>query len=594
MYKLQLVDELCRRVASYASEAPPEPTNEKFVNSTPRTSVASNMDLSKNNFLNPPCKLDTSKISNNSSPRESTIKKSNMSLSSVNDTKLQRGAFSLSRHMLGKPIQNKKIWSKRPSMCNDNESLLPISEKDIDFGDQEEDAENDIKDTSDENESRVEIIKNWILSLASYGPGFFNINNSPNYQNIKSIQKSNNNNNNGNFLKKTDFNSKREFQILKSNITSKGFGMLFNNSPTSHDFNDIHAAAFSYIAVQDAISNLKEIVALPPLYPTWARCLFSGVASAGCCGMFFGGGWFDVALSLCLGTIVAIFGKLAKRPFDKIFEFAAAACVAIITRLFIFAGIPLCYSSTTISSVIFLFQGITLTLSMVELATRNMVSGTTRLFYGLTITALIGFGLDLGATIPSLFLGISKFPPLTVEESLAIGTNEMPHVCTPIPTFFHYVFFVPTVTALHLGINAHWRQLPIMTVNAIVAFSISRSTVASIGPQLSSALAAFFAGSLANIYGRITGVPAIVPDLAGLMVLVPGAMAVRSVTALLGSNDPNIGAGLVVDVLFVALSLGIGLFMAGMVVVPFENWAEHLTGRHKKFDHAVKLEDLHF
>jgi hypothetical protein len=126
------------------------------------------------------------------------------------------------------------------------------------------------------------------------------------------------------------------------------------------------------------------------------------------------------------------------------------------------------------------------------------------LFGRLTITALIGFGLDLGQAIPSVILGISKYPP-----TIATGpgpTGELPVVCTPIDDHLKLVLFLPTTIALNMSINAHWRQLPGMIFTALLAFTVSKLTWGQLGPQLSSALSAFCAGSFGNIYGRITRV----------------------------------------------------------------------------------------
>ncbi|KAJ3414518.1 hypothetical protein HDV05_006520 [Chytridiales sp. JEL 0842] len=271
---------------------------------------------------------------------------------------------------------------------------------------------------------------------------------------------------------------------------------------------DPHAAAFAYIAVQDALQNLDTIIALPPLYPMWTQCLANGTSAAGCA------------------------------------------------------------------------------------ATRNMVSGTSRLFYGLTITAILGFGLDLGQAIPSVILGISKYPP-TLESGPGLK-GELPITCQPIGESLKLVLFLPTTLAMNIGINAHWRQLPGMVATALLAFTVSKLSSVYLGPQLASACAAFCAGSFGNIYGKITRVPAIVPVLAAMLMLVPGAMAVRSITMMITSSQVTDGVGLVMNVFTVALSLGIGLFMAGLVFVPIESWNTYLSHRHKRVENASGLEDLHF
>ncbi len=56
---------------------------------------------------------------------------------------------------------------------------------------------------------------------------------------------------------------------------------------------------------------------------------------------------------------------------------------------------PTCYKSVVLSSVIWLLQGINITLALVEILCKKLVPGTVRLFYGFVISATIGFGMDL-------------------------------------------------------------------------------------------------------------------------------------------------------------------------------------------------------
>lgn len=58
--------------------------------------------------------------------------------------------------------------------------------------------------------------------------------------------------------------------------------------------------------------------------------------------------------------------------------------------------------------MIWLLQGVTITFAIVELMTKNLISGTVHLFYGIIMSALIGFGLDLGTVVFGHSMGISK------------------------------------------------------------------------------------------------------------------------------------------------------------------------------------------
>ena len=216
-----------------------------------------------------------------------------------------------------------------------------------------------------------------------------------------------------------------------------------------------------------------------------------------------------------------------------------------------------CYGATTLSSVIWLLQGVTLTLSMVELATKNVNSGTPRLFYGITVSGFIGFGLNMGASLAE-----------TVLVSHGVTANMSLSCKSPISEWWNFVSVPATTLAFSFLLNAHYKQLPPMLAVAVIAFLTSYYT-ATWGVAGSSVISAFLVGFSSNVYARWSGDPAIISALSGLLVLVPGSMAVRGFTAVLGSDVAG-GLTVVMNVFVAALSLGIGLFLATLMLPPRE------------------------
>ncbi|KAL6064445.1 pheromone-regulated protein prm10 [Balamuthia mandrillaris] len=313
-------------------------------------------------------------------------------------------------------------------------------------------------------------------------------------------------------------------------------------------------AALTEVVVEDADAQLKEIMKLPPLYPAWLQVFLSGVASTGSAAMWFGGGWWDILVSFVLGFVVGLLGLFAaSERFAVVYMGLAPAVVGFCTRMLQFYLVDLCYKAVALSSVIWLVQGVTITLAIVELATRNMISGTVRLCYGLFITILIGFGLEAGSTI--------AFQIADADEDDGEDCNQA------ISAWYIFVFFTPTCLAFNMLLNSHWKQLTSMLIAGAVAFVISYWTEEPLGVSLSTFLAAFAVGIGGNLYSRYSGNSSIMTIMSGLLILVPGAMAVRGVNELLGDNVLE-GIGLGLNVLLVAASLAMGLFVATLVVLP--------------------------
>ncbi|KAJ3032036.1 UNVERIFIED_CONTAM: hypothetical protein HDU68_008069 [Siphonaria sp. JEL0065] len=314
-----------------------------------------------------------------------------------------------------------------------------------------------------------------------------------------------------------------------------------------------HVQIFTSIAVSDALSRLKLIRSAPPLYPSWLSIIIYGLSSAGCCAIFFGGGWYDILASWVLGCIVGGVARLCtlNESFLRISEFLSALVVAFCCRYMVVWGLPICPGSTTISSIIQIVQGTNITLSIMELASRHPGAGVSRLGYSLTVTALIGIGLEFG---DALALGFSRAPKdidllvlSACPQGLSMNTQWM--------------IFAPTILVFLIDLNAHPRQVFFMALVSTVAQVVWTYAYPTLQDPLSSFIASFTMGTLSNVYSHFTLSNPIVGILAGLQVLVPGTLAVRAFS----SNDVTSGVSLAGSVLVIALSLGLGLFLGSVV-----------------------------
>ncbi|KAJ3190626.1 hypothetical protein HK101_008529 [Irineochytrium annulatum] len=306
-----------------------------------------------------------------------------------------------------------------------------------------------------------------------------------------------------------------------------------------------YAQAFSEIAVSDALRRLKEIRKLPPLYPGWMSVLVYGAVSAGCAGLFFSGGWWDVLISFILGCAVGGLAKITTgQESAKLFEFLAALMVGFLGRLIVAWNVPICFTS-----------GTNITLSVVELASRHMTAGMSRLGHSLTVTALIGLGLDFGSNVASSIMSAPTLDPLT---SGAGNCNS------PLSTQAVWAIFAPTVFVFIVDLNSHPRQFIFMASVATVAQVIYVLAYPRFNDPLASAMASFSMGLFSYAYSRVGGANSMGGILSGLQILVPGTLAVRAFDA----EDIVSGLGLAASVLVVALSLGLGLFLAGMIMAP--------------------------
>jgi uncharacterized membrane protein YjjB (DUF3815 family) len=115
--------------------------------------------------------------------------------------------------------------------------------------------------------------------------------------------------------------------------------------------------------------------------------------------------------------------------------------------------------------------------------------------------------------------------------------------------------------AIAVLFQARPRQLPWMLAVAALGFVGARVGGTLLGPVLGAFVGAALLGLAANIYARWRRRPAITMLTPGIILLVPGSMGFRSVTALL-ADDAVGGIATAFSALLVAVSLAAGLLAA--------------------------------
>ena len=156
------------------------------------------------------------------------------------------------------------------------------------------------------------------------------------------------------------------------------------------------------VGVAEASARVDAIVWARPRYGRRLVILAFALAS-GTAALFFGGGWREMAVCAVIGLATGLLGWLAAsapRRF-RVFEPAAAFVAALLASA---AGAwvsPLSMYVTTCAGLIILLPGLSLTVAIHELVTRNLAAGTVRLTYALFTFLQIGFGVAAGLKVGS-------------------------------------------------------------------------------------------------------------------------------------------------------------------------------------------------
>ncbi len=304
------------------------------------------------------------------------------------------------------------------------------------------------------------------------------------------------------------------------------------------------------ISIDEASRELKTIAASNPPFPQWLTVIACAV-SCGAVAVFFRGTLAEVVASAILGLVVALLEILpAKLKWDEGLLEPVAGFVAAVSALAIANFIvPIDDRLVTLAALIVLVPGLKLTMALNELAVGHLSAGVARLAGAcvnlLTITVGVAVGWRIAAgwrNIPEL--GQWQSNPLWPWIAILVA-----------PIMFAIIF------------RARWPQWPAILLVSIAGFSASFYGGSLWGIEVGAALGALAVGCGSNLYARIRDRPALIALTPGILILVPGSLGYRSLTAFI-DNDTTAGIDFAFQMVIVAVSLVGGILIANALVPP--------------------------
>lgn len=314
------------------------------------------------------------------------------------------------------------------------------------------------------------------------------------------------------------------------------------------DFDDVlERLEHGEITVNQARQLMQSVAASPPPFSGATTSLAYSMA-AGTVAVLFGGGILEVAISALFGLVVSLIERLSSRWGRGLFEPIVGAVVAFSTLTLSTWCIRFDYRLTTLAALIVVVPGLSLTVAFTELAVGHLSAGVARL---------------AGACVTLLTLVIGVAFAWKLSESWAaqdvVGQAELPSW-----TYWLAISIAPSAFAILFRVR--FAQWPIIYVVCLIGVTAHNLAI-SLGSEIAAFLAAFAVGCSSNFYARWQNRPALIPSTPGILILVPGAIGYRSLSALL-ENQVIVGIDFAIATLLIAMSLVGGLLAAGVIVSP--------------------------
>lgn len=264
---------------------------------------------------------------------------------------------------------------------------------------------------------------------------------------------------------------------------------------------------------------------------------------------------FEAVLAAALGFVTGLCALAATRKASlaPVLEPFTAGIVS--TLAFFVAGITSSGNAyqTSLAGLIVLLPGLSFTVGLTELSTRHLASGTARLA-GAFVTFLgLGFGVAFGAKTGAFL------------ATIALQGNLPHYIVSPTVAGWSVVLSVliaPTCFAVLL--RAEKEDTGWIILAGAVAYLTSRYVGLAAGEMLGAFLGAFVVSAGSNLLATWRRANAMVTQVPGLLILVPGSIGFNSVTSLLG-NETVLGIETAFRVAIVGISLAAGI-LAGNVV----------------------------
>ncbi|KAI7886081.1 DUF1212-domain-containing protein [Lichtheimia hyalospora FSU 10163] len=307
------------------------------------------------------------------------------------------------------------------------------------------------------------------------------------------------------------------------------------------------------LTLQECIDKLENIAQASPTWGPWAILMAHTVSSLLTTPVMFNGSWMDTAVSgglgLMVGMLTLVAGKYAS--YCNIFEISTAILVAFVAK----ALNPwICFTGVSLSATATLLPGYILTMSIMELSAKHVITGTIRFIYALIYALFIGYGLEIGTSI------YDALDPSSSPTNFDTCAGSMP------PWIYVGMFpFVAISMATTLG--ATLQQWPSMVFCSAVGFgtTLIASRVIT-NYQIVGTISAFSVGLFGNLYLKVTGDLALVPLSCGIVLLVPGSVGIQGAYFLIRQDDQ--GTSFAIQMVVASLGIAVGLFTATLLVYP--------------------------
>lgn len=304
------------------------------------------------------------------------------------------------------------------------------------------------------------------------------------------------------------------------------------------------------LSLPDAHARIEQIATSPAPYPHWLTVVACALT---CCAVavFFRGKPPEILAATALGAVVALFELLQSRTrWEQGFMEPAVGLIAAVGSLAIARFvIPIDDRLVTLAALIVMIPGLKITVALTELALGHLSAGVARLAGGCVSLVTITIGVAIGWRLVGHWRTLADYS------------------IWQIPAWWQWIAIAVAPIAFSIVFKARPRQWPIIAVVSVAGYVTSLVLASWWGIEVGAFAGAVAVGIGSNCYARIWDRPALVPLTPGIIVLVPGSLGYRSLTAFL-DRETIAGVDFAFSMIIIAAALVGGILTANIVMPP--------------------------
>ncbi|KAI8885283.1 DUF1212-domain-containing protein [Backusella circina FSU 941] len=353
----------------------------------------------------------------------------------------------------------------------------------------------------------------------------------------------------------------------------------FIRSPQSFDMHKLgeiyrleKLVSHGEVSVDEALEFIDTVANDPPFYPVWLTPIAYALASFCGCVMFYGGQFKEGGVAAALGVFFALYELYTGRyvSFQPIWEITVCILIGFVSRAL--WRFEFCFTPVAFASFIMILPGYSMAVAIVELVSRQLVSGVVRMVYAIIYSFLLGYGIEMGSEI---FGAISPQSVSAQGQAEICKTALSSTTCVTVIPQLYYIMTVPLFAISYcIYLRARPARWPTMITVATCGFVVNYllSCYATAPTQVLQVVPAFTVGFLGNLLTKFTGKMSLDAVILGIFYMVPGSLGLKAALGFFGGTDSgeftNQGAGFALSMIETSIGITIGLFIATLVVYP--------------------------